>query len=69
MKYNNWRVAILNFIDDCHIDKLQYLEAHNETDEAFILLEGEATLIFGDIYEHKLSNISSIKREKTKYII
>jgi ureidoglycolate hydrolase len=29
-----------------HPDKIAYLERHNETDEAFILLDGRCTLIF-----------------------
>jgi len=66
MHYGNWRVAILNYIDDCSIDNLVYFEAHHYNDEGFILLEGEAKLIFADIKENKIVDISRINLEKNK---
>ena len=43
--YGNWRVAFLNHGDV--FAKPTYLERHLETDEAFVLLEGAATLLIG----------------------
>ncbi len=45
MHYGAWRVAIANFCDGFDREKYPYLERHLLTDEAFILLAGEATLI------------------------
>jgi hypothetical protein len=42
--FEDWRVAVLNYIDEIHPDKLGYLERHLETDEVFVLLHGQAVL-------------------------
>ena len=44
--YGGWRVAFLNHGDV--FAKPTYLERHLETDEAFVLLEGAATLLIGE---------------------
>ncbi len=44
--YNAWRVAILNYIDELDCDKITHFQAHLNTDEAFVLLEGEAIIFF-----------------------
>jgi len=41
--YGSWRVAVLRY--DEWFTGLKGLERHLETDEVFVLLEGEATLI------------------------
>lgn len=46
--FEGWRMAILN--DDpekFRKEKTSFLERHNETDEAFVLLKGECTLLIG----------------------
>lgn len=55
MRYNSWKVAVLNYIDELEIENLSYVEAHLETDEIFVLLKGEATLIFYDPIVKKFS--------------
>ncbi len=47
MNFESWRVAIANF--GAHFDeqRYNYLERHLLTDEAFILLSGEARLVIG----------------------
>lgn len=46
---NGWRVAVLNDDPQCYRkDKTTFLERHNETDEVFVLLQGECTLYIGD---------------------
>ena len=47
LTYGSWRVAILNYLDKLKRENLTYLERHLETDEAFILMQGEATLFIG----------------------
>jgi hypothetical protein len=66
MHYNDWRVAILNYIDDCSIDDVRYFEAHQNTDEVFVLLQGEVTLLFADINENQITNYTTVKLEKQK---
>lgn len=43
-----WRVAYLRFIDELIPDKITQLERHLETDEVFVLLNGEAVLFIGE---------------------
>ncbi|WP_083235216.1 hypothetical protein [Acholeplasma laidlawii] len=69
MTYQNWRVAILNYIDDCSLDGLIYFEAHHETDEVFVLLDGSATLLFLDVNDEKSLSIEAVHLEKIKFIM
>ncbi len=55
--YGEWTVAILNYEE--RFDKIEKLERHNLTDEVFILLEGEATLIIGE-------NMARVPMQKNK---
>lgn len=61
LRHGGWRVAYLNYAD--RFDRITYLERHLLTDEAFILLEGEATLLIGEtatpveMEPHKVYNI------------
>lgn len=48
LAFGTWRVAVLNYRDTLKKENLTYLERHLLTDEAFILMEGEATLIIGE---------------------
>lgn len=47
MGFGAWRVAMINHGQKFAAGHLTYLERHCETDEVFVLLEGEATLIIG----------------------
>lgn len=47
IEYNSWRVAVANYCDRLHEENLCKMERHLETDEVFILLNGEATLYLG----------------------
>ena len=61
VKVEAWRVAFLNYADV--FDKIMKLERHMETDEVFMLLEGEATLVIGlektlaPMEKHKIYNV------------
>jgi mannose-6-phosphate isomerase-like protein (cupin superfamily) len=57
--YEGWRVAILRYNE--WFTGLKGLERHLETDEVFVLLEGEATLI-----TEEESGICEWKMEKNK---
>jgi hypothetical protein len=43
-----WRVAILNYIDEIHPGNIEKMERHNETDEVFVLIKGQGVLFLGD---------------------
>jgi hypothetical protein len=46
--FGAWRVAILRYIDELIPSEITRLERHNETDEVFVLLEGQAVLFLGE---------------------
>lgn len=46
--YGEWRIAYLNHAPMFTREGITYLERHNETDEVFILLEGQASLYMGE---------------------
>lgn len=45
---NGWRVAYLRYLEELHPQNIAYLERHMATDEVFVLLAGEVTLMMGD---------------------
>ena len=46
--FESWRVAMINYGNRVEKENLYRMERHMLTDEVFVLLEGEATLIVGD---------------------
>jgi hypothetical protein len=46
--YGTWRVAILRYNDELIPDQIERVERHNETDEVFVLLAGQAVLFLGE---------------------
>lgn len=46
--YEGWRVAILRWDQSMLPEKMEFMERHNKTDEVFVLLKGQATLILLD---------------------
>ena len=63
MSFGSWRVAYLNHGEIFMEENFEKIERHLETDEVFMLLEGEATLIIGKelaripMEQHKVYNI------------
>ena len=47
MNFESWRVVIANFGEHFDEQRYNYLEMHLLTDEAFVLLSGEARLVIG----------------------
>ena len=45
--FNDWRVAILNYIDEIHPHNNTQMERHVQTDEVFVLVRGRAILLVG----------------------
>jgi ureidoglycolate hydrolase len=46
--FGEWRVAILNFLDEILPDRIESMERHNESDEVFVLLKGQGILFLGE---------------------
>jgi hypothetical protein len=57
--FNCWRVAVLRYLDELQPDKISYFERHNETDEVFVLLQGQAVLFMGE-GEETVENINPV---------
>lgn len=58
--FNCWRVAVLRYLDELQPDRISYFERHNETDEVFVLLQGQAVLFMGkgdDTVEEVIPNV------------
>jgi mannose-6-phosphate isomerase-like protein (cupin superfamily) len=65
MNYESWRVAIANFGEHFDPDRYDYLEAHQLTDEVFVLLSGEAKLVIGKDFSEtplEIGKIYNVKR-------
>lgn len=45
--FGAWRVAVLRWIESTTPEHIDFLERHTQTDEVFVLLEGQATLFLG----------------------
>lgn len=43
--YEGWRVAVLAFCENTTLEKIKTMQKHNETDEVFVLVRGNCTLI------------------------
>lgn len=63
--YGKWRVAELRYIDELEVDNLKDMQKHNETDEVFVLLEGDFTLFLGGQGD-KIGEIEAVKLEPLK---
>lgn len=45
--YMEWRVAVLRYCEELEIDNIATMQKHTQTDEVFVLLEGDCTLFTG----------------------
>ena len=63
--FEGWRVATLCYVDDLYPPEIAYLERHLETDEVFILLHGQATLMMGGVGQ-EVSAVEAVPLELLK---
>jgi len=56
--FGAWRVAYLRYAE--RFDRITYLERHLETDEIFVLLQGEAVLLHGENIEKTQMELNKI---------
>ena len=45
--YEGWRVAVLAFCENTTLPKIQTMQRHDFTDEVFVLIRGNCTLLTG----------------------
>ena len=45
--YEGWRVAVLAFCENTTLPKIQTMQKHDFTDEVFVLIRGNCTLLTG----------------------
>lgn len=46
--YETWRIAMILDTEDMHKENIKIMSKHMETDEVFVLLEGNANIYIGD---------------------
>src|SRR5512133_4109397 len=63
--FGSWRVAMLRYIDELIPSQIERVERHNETDEVFVLLEGQALLFIG-AGEDKLETLEPLMMQPLK---
>lgn len=63
--YETWRVAVLSYCLDVRLDQLVTMQRHLETDEVFVLLEGNCVLFSGGNGERP-EEIQWVKMEKNQ---
>ncbi|ROR27207.1 hypothetical protein EDD66_107121 [Mobilisporobacter senegalensis] len=63
--YGSWRVAILRYCEELEIQNLKTMQKHNETDEVFVLIEGNCTLFAGGKGD-AVGEIDGVKMEPGK---
>jgi cupin superfamily acireductone dioxygenase involved in methionine salvage len=64
--HQNWRLANLNYIEELEVEKLNYVEAHDLTDEVFVLLSGTCHMFFAEVENERIKDISCISLEQNK---
>ena len=65
VRFEEWRVAIINYAERFEEKNFKRLERHNLTDEVFILIDGSASLVIGEGSEN-VENIKIYPMEKQK---
>ena len=63
--YGEWRVAILNYIDELLPENITAMQRHDETDEVFVLMRGRCVLYIGE-GDETITAIRSVDMEPTK---
>lgn len=63
--FESWRVAELRYIDELEPDRIDNMQKHNETDEVFVVLEGDFVLFLGGDGD-EIGEIEAVKLEPLK---
>ncbi len=46
--FETWRVAVLRYCEELEVQNLKTMQKHSQSDEVFVLLEGNCTLFEGE---------------------
>lgn len=63
--YESWRCAVLRYCEELELQNLDSMQKHDETDELFILLEGDCVLFTGGQGD-EITEIDAMKLEPLK---
>lgn len=63
--YESWRCAVLRYCEELELENLKDMQKHDETDELFILLEGNCVLFTGGQGD-EITEIDAIRMEPLK---
>jgi ureidoglycolate hydrolase len=63
--FETWRVAVLKYCNDVRLENIKTMQRHQETDEVFVLLKGNCTLISGGNGE-EIDKIETVKMEPNR---
>jgi len=63
--FGTWRVAFLRYIDELIPENIHQFERHVQTDEVFVLLEGQAVLFLGE-GEQEITGLFNFEMEPGK---
>ena len=64
-----WQVAQLNYIEDQHINNIDKIEVHRNTDEVFVLLKGKSILITVEMINGEPTFKADVMRPHVTYNI
>lgn len=66
ISFESWKIAMLNYHEELEPLNIGHVQAHTETDESFILLEGKCILFLTDIKDDQITDIQAINMEQHK---
>ena len=70
VRFEAWRVAMLNYIEELEIDNLNHFQRHDLTDEVFVLLQGNCYLFLAEEQSGEITGVECVKmRVNTLYTI
>ena len=64
--HQNWRVAVLNYIEELEVENISFVECHSLTDEVFVLLKGSFTLFFAEVVNNQITGFKTLCLEPNK---
>ena len=64
--HQNWRVAVLNYIEELEVENISYVECHALTDEVFVLLKGSFKLFFAEVVNNQIIQFNVLSLEPNK---
>lgn len=63
--FEKWRVAVLRYCEELEVQNLKTMQKHSQSDEVFVLLEGNCTLFSGEQGDN-IGNVDAVALEPLK---